>query len=107
MKSSRLLKLVTGLFEGFLAIPILGWFVATGFAYTPLIIMFILHIVTIIVSSNERTSIVGSVTGVIASVLGWIPVLGMFIHFIAFVVLILDGLFGGTKKEDIVVSVQK
>lgn len=92
MSPSKLLKWLTGAAELFLAIPILGgtFILATG--YVPLTVMFIAHAVTLVLSAKERTSIYGSVLGLLTSLLAWIPFLGWFMHLITGLLLIVSAL---------------
>ena len=54
LTSSRVLRWVTGAFEIFLAIPVLGAAVVIGTWYTALGLMFILHLVTLILSAKKQ-----------------------------------------------------
>jgi hypothetical protein len=73
MSNSRTLKLISGIGEGILAIPFLGGIIVVSFNWMPLIIMLILHIITMVISANERTSKSPSILGIVTSVIGWIP----------------------------------
>ncbi|MFC0299811.1 hypothetical protein ACFFIS_03085 [Virgibacillus soli] len=50
MKSSTVLKWISGGLEAFWGFPIIGGTFVIGLAYTPLMLMFILHIITLIFS---------------------------------------------------------
>lgn len=78
--------------EAFLAIPILGGSVILGLYWMPLFIMLIVHIVTLIFSLQDKTSYYGSVVGIVASVLGWIPFVGWALHVAAAITLLLSAI---------------
>jgi len=87
MTGSRVLKWITGAFEVFLAIPVVGAAVVMGSAYTALGVMFILHVITLILSAKNKEPFYGSILGVITSVLAWIPLLGWILHLITGILL--------------------
>lgn len=87
MKVNKILKLITAIGESILGIPLLGGTIIVSLLWIPLVVMFILHIITLIYSSKENTSKAGSILGIITSVLGWIPILGMFMHIITAILL--------------------
>lgn len=90
MGTSTTLKWVTGGLEAFLGIPILGGSIVIGFGWTPLLIMLVLHIVTLVFSVNHYQNKHGSILGIITSLLAWIPFVGMILHMITGVVLLID-----------------
>lgn len=90
MTSSRNMKWVTGFMEAFLGIPIVGGLFIISLGWTPLIIMFVLHIVTLILSNQNKEQSFGSILGIITSVLGWIPFLGMLLHIVTAIVLFIS-----------------
>jgi len=90
MSNSRTLKLITGIGEAILGIPVLGGIIIVSFSWVPLIIMLILHIITMVVSANERTTRFPSIVGIVTSAVGWIPFVGWFMHVISAVVLLLS-----------------
>ncbi|CAG7650184.1 hypothetical protein ACFQI7_28865 [Paenibacillus allorhizosphaerae] len=87
MTGSRVLKWITGAFEVFLAIPVVGAAVVLGSAYTALGVMFILHVITLILSAKNKEPFYGSILGIITSVLAWIPLLGWILHLITGILL--------------------
>ncbi|WP_248927233.1 hypothetical protein [Paenibacillus hamazuiensis] len=91
MSSSRVLKWLTGAFELVLAIPVLGGVIVMGSSYTVLGIMFILHLITLILSANNKEPFYGSVLGIITSLLAWIPFLGWVLHLITGILLMVTG----------------
>ncbi|WP_438434020.1 hypothetical protein [Gorillibacterium sp. sgz500922] len=90
MPISKTLKLVTGLIELVLGIPIVGGLIVLSSGWSVLGIMLIFHIVTLIVSNQERTGGLGSVCGIVTSCLAWIPFLGMLLHLATAVVLLIS-----------------
>ncbi|ANE46612.1 membrane protein [Paenibacillus swuensis] len=92
MISPKTLKLVSGSAELLLAIPVLGGAFVISTGYSALGIMLILHIVTTVLSLNNKESIVGPVLGITASILGWIPLVGWFLHLLSGIVLIYGSL---------------
>ncbi len=90
MKASKVLKFITGLLEGVLAIPILGGTIVISFAGIPLGIMFVLHLVTLIVSKKQGETIYGSVCGIITSCVGFIPFVGWILHLLSFILLLIS-----------------
>jgi len=104
MSLSRLMKIVTGLMEGFLGIPVIGGLFIISTGYTPLVVMFILHIVTLLICSRERTGGVGSVLGIVTSCVAWIPIVGMVMHILTAIVLLFSALsqsegYSGTYRR--------
>ncbi|CAG7645277.1 hypothetical protein ACFQI7_25490 [Paenibacillus allorhizosphaerae] len=92
MSLSRLMKFVTGGLEAFLGIPILGgaFIIFTG--YTALWVMLALHLVTLLICHKEHAGRFGSVVGIVTSLVGFIPVVGMIMHIVSAIVLILGAL---------------
>ncbi|WP_276358407.1 hypothetical protein [Cohnella caldifontis] len=95
MSSSRVLKWVTGAFEIFLGIPVLGGLIIIGTYYTPLFVMFVLHVITLILSAKNKEAKYGSVLGIVTSLIGWIPIVGMILHIITGILLMVSA----AKKE--------
>jgi len=90
MSNSKTLKWVTGGLELFLGIPVIGGLIIMGTSYIPLFIMFVLHIITLVLSANNRESKYGSIVGIITSVVAWIPILGMIMHLITGILLMIS-----------------
>jgi hypothetical protein len=90
MKISTILKWITGAFEAILGIPILGGTIVIALAWTPLIAMAILHIITLIFSVRENENKHGSILGIVTSCVSWIPVVGMILHIITAILLMVD-----------------
>ncbi|OUM94171.1 MAG: hypothetical protein A9Z00_00680 [Thermobacillus sp. ZCTH02-B1] len=95
MSSSKVMKLITAILETILAIPVLGGLIVIGTLYWALGIMFILHLVTLILSVINKEKFYGSVVGLITSCLAWIPFLGWALHLVTAILLYITAL----KKE--------
>ncbi len=78
--TSNTLKWIAGGLEAILAIPVLGGLIVISFAWMPLVLMLILHIVTLVFSANENTSKGPSILGIATSCFGWIPIVGFIMH---------------------------
>jgi len=96
MSSSKILKWITGALEIFLGIPVLGGLIIIGTYYTPLFVMLVLHIVTLILSAKNREAKYGSVLGIVTSLVAWIPFVGMILHIITGILLMVSA----AKKEN-------
>lgn len=90
MVISQVMQLITGVFEGLLGIPVFGGIYIMGSGYTPLFVMLILHIITLLLASRDRRWIAGSVLGIVTSIIGFIPLVGMTLHWITCIVLIIS-----------------
>ncbi|KIL76390.1 hypothetical protein SD77_4188 [Bacillus badius] len=87
-KMTNAMKWITGGLEAFFGIPILGGMIILGHAWAPLGFMAVLHIITLLIALNAGKSLTGSILGIIASAIGWIPIVGMVMHWITALVLI-------------------
>lgn len=91
MSTSKILKWVSGGLEALLGVPILGGTIVVGLVWTPLAMMLILHIVTLVITKKEGGgSTTGSILGIITSCVAWIPIVGMIMHIITAIILMLD-----------------
>ncbi|GGG11109.1 hypothetical protein [Paenibacillus aceti] len=90
MSNSRTMKWVTGSFELILGIPIIGGLIIIGTSYIPLFIMFVLHIITLVLSANNQESKYGSIVGIITSLVAWIPFVGMIMHLVTAILLMIS-----------------
>lgn len=110
MTTAKTLKLVTAISETILAIPIYGWLLVISLLWTPLIILLVLHITTLVIG-NEEWGIPkwGSISGIITSLLWWVPFLGMALHILTAILLWID--FSRIKShvgsEETVVTIEK
>ncbi|MCP3027203.1 hypothetical protein [Halobacillus sp. A5] len=90
MSASRILRWVTGGLEAILGIPIIGGTIIISLLWIPLAVMLALHIVTLILTKQDNGRTRGSILGIIASSIGWIPGVGMVMHILAAVFLMID-----------------
>ncbi|WP_019243170.1 hypothetical protein [Bacillus sp. AP8] len=91
---NKILKWFMFLFEGFLAIPILGGAVVIANGWAPLVIAFFLHALSIILLFlDKRLAITGNVVGVIGALFSWIPLVGWFFHTITAFLLFIEAIY--------------
>ncbi|WP_114570090.1 hypothetical protein [Exiguobacterium flavidum] len=88
------LKWVTGGLEAFLGIPVLGGLFIMGTGYTPLFVMLAFHIIVVVLTARAGKVSAGNIVGICASTIGFIPVVGMFLHISAAIVLLIDAARG-------------
>ena len=96
LSNSKALKLATAILETILAIPVLGGTIVVATLYWALAIMFILHLITLILSVINKESFYGSIVGLVTSCLAWIPFLGWALHVITAILLYVTAF----KKEN-------
>ena len=89
---SMILKIIAGAMEGFLGIPLIGGIFILSHLWMPLLFMLAVHIITLVISHFEGRSSPGSILGIITSVIGWIPFVGMVMHLLSAIVLLFDGI---------------
>lgn len=100
MSIVTLLKWVTGGIEAFLGIPLVGGMFILSSAWATLGVMLVLHLVTLVLSiKNEKVS-VGSIFGILASMLGVIPIVGWFLHVLTAIILIIDAALSTFKSRE-------
>lgn len=97
MSSSRVLKWVSGGLEALLGIPVLGGTIILSLAWTPLAVMLVLHIVTLVLSRKNNEPFYGSVLGIVTSLVGWIPGVGMVLHILSAIFLMVTAAKSDTK----------
>lgn len=90
MPTSKILKWVSGGLEALLGVPILGGTIVIGLLWTPLAIMLVLHIITLVFTKKEGGSSAGSILGIVTSCVAWIPFVGMIMHIISAIFLMID-----------------
>lgn len=98
MSTSKILKWVSGGLEALLGVPILGGTIVIGLVWTPLAMMLILHIVTLVFTKKEGGSTTGSILGIVTSCVAWIPFVGMIMHIITAIILMIDA--AKAKSDD-------
>ncbi len=91
-KATKILKIVSGSLEALLGIPVLGGTIVIGLAWTPLVLMLVLHIVTVILASKSGVQKGASILGIVTSCVAAIPGVGMVMHIITAVLLLIDGI---------------
>lgn len=95
----RNLKWLGAAFEAMLGIPVLGGLFIISMGYSPLGFMLVFHIVVLILSITRLNKVsFGPIVGITASVLGFIPFLGMFLHWVAAIALAIDA-FTTTREQ--------
>lgn len=99
MSTPRILKWVSAGLEAFFGIPLLGGAIIVRFLWTPLVLMLILHVFTLILSRREGYDSGGSILGIVTSCIGWIPIVGMIMHLISAVFIILDAEAAGRIEK--------
>jgi 1-acyl-sn-glycerol-3-phosphate acyltransferase len=90
MSATRTMKLITGIMEAILAIPVLGAIIIVSNGWMPLIIMLVLHIITLLLAVRVQGPLTGSIVGIVAACLGWIPFVGWILHAAAAIVLLVE-----------------
>ncbi|WP_099159582.1 hypothetical protein [Virgibacillus ndiopensis] len=98
MSPSRVLKWVTGAFEAFLGIPAVGGVFIVSLFWTPLAIMLVLHIITLVLTKKDGGASTGSILGIITSCIGWIPFVGMIMHILSAIFLMINA---ATKDKNV------
>lgn len=94
-----MMRWVTGGCELVLAIPFLGGLIVIGTGYVALGLMLLLHIVTLVLSTNQKEPGYGSIAGIITSVLAWIPFVGWFLHGLTAILLIISAVRKADYRE--------
>lgn len=90
MSNAKAMKLLTGVMEAVLAIPVLGGLIVLASAYWALVVMCVLHAATLIISVKNHDSYYGSILGIVTSLLAWIPFLGWLLHLLTAVLLFIS-----------------
>lgn len=98
MKTSTVLKWVSGGYEVLLGFPVVGGSIIISMLWTPLLVALGLHIATLVFCSQEGTNRHGSVLGIVTSVIGFIPIVGMIMHIITAIVLLIDA--GKSQRQE-------
>lgn len=92
-KNLNIMKWISGGCEAFLGIPIVGGTIILSLAWIPLFIMMAVHVIIVIFAlknKHENDFPTGNIIGLGASVLGFIPGLGMMLHILAAVFILLE-----------------
>lgn len=93
-----ILALLATVFEGVLAIPVIGGTIVIGTYYGALGVMFLLHAAVLVlrILDKKGDSLVAPGFGMVASVLAVVPFLGFVLHVVTFILYIVD--FAQKKK---------
>lgn len=89
MEGEKALKIVTGILELILAIPVFGIVIIYGFLFLPAAVMFVLHLVTLVITIKNKNDFYGSIVGFIAVFLSWIPFIGWLFHLLAGILILI------------------
>ncbi|WP_335872605.1 hypothetical protein [Bacillus sp. 2205SS5-2] len=99
MKTSTILKWITGAFEAILGIPFIGGVIVVSFAWTPLVLLLLLHIVSLVFSIKEDESKTGNILGIVTNCIAWIPFVGMVMHIITAIVVLIDAYRSQARQQ--------
>ena len=80
---AKILMLVMASFEILLGFPVMGGLMIVALFWTPLVLALIGHVVTLIFATKNKEKLAPSIVGIVASVLGFIPFVGMCLHIAA------------------------
>jgi len=86
----NILKWVSGGIEGLLGIPVLGGTIILSLSWLPLFIMLAFHIVIVVFSYKAGIKSYGNILGIVTSIVGFIPVVGMIMHLLSAVFILVD-----------------
>ncbi|ATD55001.1 hypothetical protein [Clostridium chauvoei] len=89
-KNLKILKWVTGGIEAFLAIPVIGGSFIVSLLWIPLAVMLALHITILVFCKKENLPITGNILGIIASALGWVPIVGWILHILTAIFVMIE-----------------
>ncbi|MFC4411592.1 hypothetical protein ACFOZY_14285 [Chungangia koreensis] len=90
MRISTGMKWLTGLCEVVLGIPFIGASIIIGSGWSALGVMLILHAITLILSIRDMEGKGGPILGLVTSVVGLIPFVGMVLHWITSITLLIS-----------------
>ncbi|MFC4355208.1 hypothetical protein ACFO0S_09130 [Chryseomicrobium palamuruense] len=96
MSNLRVAKIIALIFEVVLAIPILGGSIVIMSGYSALGVAFIIHLVVFILALKMHGAKLGSIFGMVTSLIAWIPGIGWLFHTITAIVYAVEVL---TRKE--------
>ena len=88
----RILKIVNGGIETLLGIPVLGGAIVIGLLWTPLFLMMVLHIVTLVFAIKANKSKAAPILGIVSSAIAWIPFVGMIMHILTAIFNLIEGI---------------
>lgn len=93
----NILKWVSGGIEALLGIPVLGGTIILSMAWVPLFIMLAFHIIIVVFSYKAGIKANGNILGIVTSVVGFIPGIGMIMHLLSAVLILVDAAQNQTK----------
>jgi hypothetical protein len=64
-------------------------------------LMFVLHLITLVYCIRENEKRTGSILGIVTSAVGWIPFLGMIMHIITAIILLIDAAKSSITKSEL------
>ena len=82
MEKCKQYLLITAIAETVLGFPFLGASIILSLFWIPLLIMLVVHIIALNHCAQNNVDKTGNILGIIANVIGWIPLLGMIMHII-------------------------
>lgn len=85
-------------YETFLAIPFVGGMIILAYEWIPLGIALILHLVTLIFSIKTRHGKIGSILGIITSIIGLVPFVGWVMHVATAITLLVSSIIDLVKQ---------
>ncbi len=86
----NILKWASGGIEALLGIPVLGGVIILSMAWVPLFIMLAFHIIIVVFSYKAGIKSYGNILGIVTSVIGFIPIVGMIMHLATAVLILVD-----------------
>jgi hypothetical protein len=92
LKAVRILKIVNGGLECLWGLPVIGGSLIVSLLWTPLILMLASHVVTLVLTSKVGKSKTGPILGVVTSVVGAIPGVGMIMHILTAIFNLIEGI---------------
>ena len=90
MISKKVYRNTVGGLELTLGVPLLGAVIVIYSLWTVLLLMLALHVVGLIISIKNKEMSTGHIVGIVASVIGWIPFVGMISHIITGIFLLVE-----------------
>jgi hypothetical protein len=99
-KVSSWAKGVTGGFEALLAIPFIGGSIVVFSGWQALSLAFFLHLIAIVICIFSKTNPFPNVLGVVASIVGYVPVIGWLLHTVTAIVLLISAYKDSIKPKE-------
>lgn len=80
MSNLRIAKIIALIFQVVLAIPVLGGSIVILSGYSALGAAFVIHLVVFILALKNNGAKLGSIFGIVTSLIAWIPGIGWLFH---------------------------